>query len=442
MPTSRRNFLKTSVSAASALHFASPYILGANKAKKYRTALIGTGWWGMNLLTEAVKAGQSQVVALCDADDNQMAVAADELASLTADEPKQYRDFREMFDKEEIEIAIIASPDHWHALQSIEAVKHGAHVFLEKPTGHTIKESRAMVNAAREADRVVQVGLHRRIGPHHVSGMKFLKNPDNVGKIGMVRMFVHEGGGKDHPSPNTEPPKGLDWDLYCGPAPLRPFNRRIHPGGFRHFMDFANGTIGDWGVHWFDQLMWWTDEKAPRKVFSSGGRPIAGPVILNEKEQTSDTPDHQTAIFEFEGFTATWENQHFGRTEVDRHPFGCYFYGEKGVFHMGWKDGWTFYPTGGKPVIHEDPKFDHEGDGHNCAMLWRDFLDCIATGRRPVADAEIGHRSTNLSLLAVLSNKVGRSIQWDGEKEEILNDADANALLRREYRGEWVYPEP
>src|SRR5262249_5790116 len=147
-------------------------------------------------------------------------------------------------------------------------------VYVEKPTGHTIQESRAMLSAAREARRIVQVGLHRRIGPHHISGMKFLKE-GRVGRIGMVRMFAHGPGGKESPMPNSAPPKGVDWDLYCGPAPLRPFSRKIHPGGWRNFLDFANGTLGDWGVHWLDQVLWWTEEKFPRHVYSSGGRPIS-----------------------------------------------------------------------------------------------------------------------------------------------------------------------
>ena len=142
---------------------------------------------------EAIKGGQSKVVALCDVDRSQAEVCADEISAVTSDEPKLYQDYREMFEKEDIEIAIIATPDHWHALNTIEALNHGAHVFVEKPTGHTVKESRAIVSAAEQADRIVQVGLHRRIGPHHVSGMEFLKS-GQVGEIGMVRMFVHGGG--------------------------------------------------------------------------------------------------------------------------------------------------------------------------------------------------------------------------------------------------------
>jgi hypothetical protein len=146
-----------------------------------------------------------------------------------------------------------------------------------------------MVKAARAHERTVQVGMHRRIGPHHVSGMKFLKE-GVAGEIGMIRAFAHSPGGVETPTPNDPVPMNLDWDLYCGPAPLRPFNKRIHPGGFRNYLDFANGILGDWGVHWLDQILWWSEEKHPKTIFSAGGRPVKGPVVLNEKEQTSDSP--------------------------------------------------------------------------------------------------------------------------------------------------------
>ena len=254
----RRHFVRSTGAAAAATLAQAPFILAADKSpKRYRTALIGSGWWGMNILREALSLGQTQVVALCDVDKDALEISAEEVEDMTGEKPRIYKDFRELLPNEKPEIVINATPDHWHALISIAAVESGAHVFLEKPTGHTIQESRAVLNATRQTDRVVQVGLHRRIGPHHVSGMKFLKD-GGAGTIGSVRMFVQSRGGTEQPSPNSAPPKGMDWDMYCGPAPLRPFNRKIHPGGFRNFLDFANGTLGDWGVHWLDQVLWWT----------------------------------------------------------------------------------------------------------------------------------------------------------------------------------------
>jgi predicted dehydrogenase len=417
----RRTFLSTS---------AAP-LLAAQGARKYRTALVGTGWWGMNILRAAMAAGESKVVALCDVDRNQLDPAAEEVTRLSGDTPKKYGDYREMLHAEKPDICIVATPDHWHALATIAAVRVGAHVYVEKPISHTILEGRAMVDAARAADRVVQVGLHRRVSPHNKSGMEFLKS-GKAGKIGMVRAFVHYPGGAGTRTPDSPPPAGLDWDFWCGPAPLKPYNKAIHPKGFRAYLDYANGTLGDWGVHWMDQILWWTEEKYPRRVFSTSARHI--------KTDQTDAPDTQVASFEFESFTAVWEHRQYAGNEAEKTNIGCYFYGTEGTFHLGWLDGWTFYPSNrNKPVVHEEPKL-HKPDMQNIPELWTDFLDAIKTGRRPVNDIESGHRSTSMSLLGMLSAKAGRSLQWDGAREVVVGDAAANKLLRRDYRGPWKYP--
>ena len=450
MTLNRRSFLRST--AAAGLTLAAPAIIGAaeqpKSGKQYRTALIGTGWWGMNILREAVAAGQSQVVALCDVDQRMLNNAADEVEKLTGATPKKYGDYRELLDKEKPEIAIVGTPDHWHPLQTIAAVQAGAHVYVEKPICHTIGEGRAMVNAARATGRVVQAGTHRRVSPHNVAGREFILS-GKLGKIGMIRSFVHYGGGPEKPRKNTEPPQELDWDMWCGPAPLRPFNGDpnnpwsggIHPRGFRQYLDYANGTLGDWGIHWMDQILWITGAKWPKKVFSTGGRPIKGAPLLTKEEQTSDAPDHQVAVFEFDGFTLSWEHRQFAGNNAEKgETVGCYFYGTEGTFHMGWRDGAVFYPVDGrKEPIRFAPQL-HQPDEQNIQELWADFLQAIKTGQRPVCDIEEVQRSTNVSLLGMLALKLGRSVQWDGEKETIVGDDEANKLLRREYRVPWVYP--
>jgi len=435
----RRQFLKTSAAAGVALA-AWPILRADTPARKYRTALIGCGWWGNNILTEAMASGSCPIVGLCDVDRRHLDRTAERVQKLTGDQPKLYRDYRDLLDQQKPDIVIVGTPDHWHALPTIAAVKAGAHVYVEKPISHTIAEGRAMVNAARAAGRVVQVGTHRRVSPHNVSGREFLR-AGKAGKIGMVRCFVHYGGGPETPQKNVEPPRELDWDMWCGPAPLRPFNPRIHPKGFRNFLDYANGTLGDWGIHWLDQVLWITDEKHPRKVFSHGGRPVKGPAVCTKDEQTSDAPDHQVATWEFESLTVQWEHRLFAGNNAEKgENVGCYFYGTKGTFHMGWQDGWTFYPVNkNEPVLHEDARLG-QPDGQNIKELWADFLDAIQTGRKPVCDIEEIHRSTCCALLGMLSYKLGRSILWDGAKETIIGDPDANQLLRRDYRGPWQYP--
>ncbi|HPD47218.1 MAG TPA: Gfo/Idh/MocA family oxidoreductase [Anaerohalosphaeraceae bacterium] len=430
MSIDRRSFVKGTL--ASGMSFmVAPSLLRAKAGTKYRTVVIGSGWWGMNIATVAIESGRCELAALCDVDTNQLDPAATRVEKLTGRAPKKYKDFRECLAQERPDIAIVATPDHWHPLCTIAAVEAGAHVYVEKPIGHTVCEGRAMVKAARANNRVVQVGTHRRVSPHNVSGMKFLKE-GGAGDIGMVRCFVHYGGGPGQVTPDSEPPAGLDWDMWCGPGPLRPFNRRIHPRGFRRFLDYANGQLGDWGIHWLDQVLWWTEEKWPKAVSSVAARHIL--------RDNTDCPDTQVVQYEFESFTCTWEHRLYAANNAEKHNIGAYFYGTKGTFHMGWQDGWTFYPASGREAIrHEDPQLD-KPDDQNIRGLWADFLSCIETGRRPVCDIEIGHRSTNMALLGMLSYKVGRSIRWDGEKEVIIGDPEANKLLKREYRKPWVYP--
>jgi len=430
MSINRRNFLKGSVAAAMGLGV--PKIISAGKNKTYRTALIGSGWWGMNITRVALQSGRCKIIALCDVDSNLLNTAADKIEKLTGHKPIKYKDYRELLEKEKPEISIVATPDHWHPLITIAAVRAGADVFVEKPIGHTINEGRAMVKAARDSGRVVQVDLHRRVSPHNVSAIKFL-NEGRAGKIGMVRAFVHYPGGAGKITPDCEPPEGLDWDFWCGPAPFRAFNRRIHPKGFRQFLDYANGQLGDWGVHWMDQILWWTEEKYPKTVSSTGARHI--------KRDNTDAPDTQVVSYEFESFTATWEHRLYAGNNAEKHNLGCYFYGTEGTLHIGWHDGWTFYPANkNEKIIHEEAQL-RQPDGQNIPELWANFLEAIELRTRPVCDIEIGHRSTNMSLLGMLSYKIGRSIKWDGENEVIIDDAEANELLAREYRKPWIYPE-
>ncbi|HYF69329.1 MAG TPA: Gfo/Idh/MocA family oxidoreductase [Ohtaekwangia sp.] len=427
----RREFIRNTALFTTAI-VTAPLIKVMGKEVRYNTALIGTGWWGMNILRCAIQSGQNKVIALCDVDDNQIKTCLEAVKKITSDAPKLYKDYRELLSKEKLQIVIVATPDHWHPLITIAALYAGAHVYVEKPISHTINEGKAMVKAARDTQGIVQVGTHRRVSPHNVSGIRFLKS-GKAGKIGMVRSFVHYPGNVGIITPDSEAPSGLDWNMWCGPAPLKPFNTKIHPKGFRQFLDYANGTLGDWGIHWLDQILMWTEEKHPQKIYSTAERFI--------KRDNTDAPDTQNVIYEFEDFTATWEHRQYAANGAEHSNIGCYFYGTEGTFHMGWLDGWTFFPSDDKkPIIHEEAQLDAP-DHQNISALWQNFIDAIKNKTLPVCDIEIGQRSTNMSLLGMLSAKIGRSISWDGEKGVVENDDDANKLLSRAYRGEWKYPE-
>lgn len=427
----RRQFVKTTASATASIS-ALPLFASTFNNKKYRLGLIGSGWWGMNILREAIRSQRIKVVGLCDVDERALRKVAGEVKQLNGDEPKHYKDFRELVDKENLDMVIVATPDHWHALNAIYAIKKGCHVFLEKPIGHTINEGKAILKAARDYRKVVQVDTHRRVSPHNISAMDFLKS-GKVGKISSVKCFVNYNQNAGSKTPNEKPPAELDWDMWCGPAPYTPYNPKIHPKGFRQFLDYANGQIGDWGIHWFDQVLWWTEERAPKSVFSTGGRFV--------KEDNADAPDTQYALYEFESFNLHWEHKLTAANANESHNVGCYFYGTEGTLHLGWRDGWTFYPSKkSQSKIQVEAKLN-EPDLQNIKGLWSDFLQAVETGNRPVCDIENGHLATNISLLGMLSYKLGRSIEWDGSKEIILNDPEANKLLYRDYRGEWEYPK-
>ena len=427
----RREFiLKSAAGGFAATAF--PNIILAKKHKVYTVALIGSGWWGMNILNTAIASGTVKVVGLCDVDQAQLDGALEKVKEQTGDKPKLYKDYREMLKKAKPEIVINATPDHWHALPTIDALKAGCHVYVEKPIGHTINEGKAMVAAQKKYGKVVQVGLHRHAAPHNKAGIEFLKS-GKAGDIKMVRAIIHYDYYDRQPRPNEEPPHGLDWDMYCGPSRLLDFNPRMHPRGFRNYLDFANGTIADWGVHWFDQILWWSEEKHPKTIYSTGGR-------FNE-DSTADVPDWQTATFEFENFTAEWEHRRIGGGKAEKHNIGVYFYGTEGTFHMGWQDGWTFYPSKkDAQEIHMDHTL-HQPDGQNIPELWADFIKAIETGSLPAANIESSHYATNMSLLAMMSYKLGRSFKWDGEKQNVVDDPEAEKLMQRTYRAPWEYPE-
>ena len=427
MSLNRRHFIK----AATASALAAPLILNAQKAKTYKTAIIGSGWWGMNIVGEAVASGECDLVAMCDVDENQLKIADKKLAKMTSKTAKHYKDYRELLANEKPDIVIVGSPDHWHALHTIAAIKAGADVYVEKPIGHTIYEGRAMVKAAREYERIVQVGTHRRVSPHNMAAIKFLQQ-GGAGTVGLIRAFVPNSGGTGRPTPDSKIPDGLDWDMWCGPAPYRPFNKSMHPKGFRQFLDYGNGVLGDWGIHWLDHVQWWSGEKYPKSVHSLAARHI--------KQDSTDAPDTQVVHYEFDDFFVTWEHRRYGGNASEKHPIGIYFYGDKGIVHIGFHDGWTFYPTNENDQIIHEPSQHHPPNEQNIKELWADFMASIKSRQKPVCDIEIGHYSTNLSLLGMLSAKVGRKIFWDGEKEVVLNDPEANTFLKREYRAPWVYP--
>jgi predicted dehydrogenase len=362
--------------------------------------------------------------------------------------PRTYSDYREMLKEKDLDIVLIATPDHWHALPMIAAVEAGADIYVQKPISVDVIEGQAMLAAARKHKRVVQVGTQRRSTPHLIEARDQIIKEGKLGKIGLVEIYCYYGGGGGHDPEDSDPPEYLDWDMWTGPAPMLPYNRMKHPRGWRSFMEYGNGTVGDMCIHMFDMARWMLDLGAPRTVSSSGG-------IQMFKGRKANISDTQTAVFDYKDLQIVWQHRRWGQPpDPKRFPWGAMFYGDKGTLEASVM-GYHFTPSGGGEPIHKDVTYEldqypedrteKELEKHVAPAIrahMKDLLSAIATRGRPVADIEQGYISTTACILANMSMKLGRSFTWDNDAGRIVGDEEANRQLRRPYRAPWVHPEP
>ena len=426
---------------------AGPQIARAAEETK-RVGLIGCGWYGKSDLFRLIQVAPVEVVSLCDVDSKMLSDAADLVASRQSSKkkPRTYSDYRQMLAEKDLDIVLVGTPDHWHALPMIAAIESGADVYVQKPVSVDAVEGQAMVAAARKHQRVVQVGLERRTTPHLIEARNEIVQAGKLGTVGLVEIYCYFNGGAPNP-PDTAPPPNLDYEMWTGPAPMRPYNVMVHPRGWRNFMEYGNGTLGDMGVHMLDMTRWMLDLGWPISVSSSGG-------ILIHKGGKANIADTQTAIFDFGNLQVVWEHRTWEDAPDPNYYWGANFHGDKGLLKAS-VHCYDFIPRGGGRRIHKDvtteldqyPEDRTEKDIETiCAPANRgamqNFMSCIASRGRPVADIEEGHISTASCILANMSMKLGRSLRWDSQNAQVIGDAEANALLRRPYRAPWRHPEP
>jgi predicted dehydrogenase len=444
----RREFLKLSSTAGLALCAASNYAADLAGEKK-RVGVIGCGWYGKNDLFRLIQVAPVEVVSLCDVDRNMLNAAADMTATRQASKkrPRTYHDYREMLKEKDLDIVLVATPDHWHALAMIAAVQSGVDVYVQKPISADILEGQAMLAAARKHQRVVQVGTQRRSTPHLIEARDRFVKTGKLGTVGLVEICCYYPmRTRENPPPAT-PPDNLDYDLWTGPAPLRPYTHLVHPRGWRGFMECGNGIVGDMCIHMFDMTRWMLGLGWPRSVSSSGG-------ILVDKKSISNISDTQSAVFDYGDLQVVWQHRTWGTQPDPQYPWSAILYGDKGTLKASIMS-YDFIPKGDGQPIHGDvvyeldqyPEDRTEKDlEKHCSPAtrghMRDFLSCIASRGRPVADIEEGYISTTSCILANLSMKLGRSLVWDSAAGQVKGDDEANALLRRPYRAPWIHPEP
>jgi len=444
----RRDFLKKTAAAFAASRVPGSFYQAGQAARK-RVGLIGTGWYGKTDLLRMIQVAPVEVVSLCDVDKRMLSEAAALVASrqLSKKTPRTYSDYRQMLSARDLDIVLIVPPDHWHALPMIEAVRLGMDVWVQKPISVDVPEGQAMLAAARKYKRVVQVGMQRRSTPHLVTARDRVIREGRLGKIGLVEIYCYYHMRARENPPDTQPPEYLDYEMWTGPAPMRPYNALVHPRSWRAFMEYGNGIMGDMCVHMLDMVRWMLDLGMPTRISSSGG-------ILVDKNSKANITDTQTATFDFDTLKVVWTHRSYGDAPDPKYPWGATFYGEKGTLKASVM-GYDFNVEGkAEPEIHEDvvyelDKFPEDRtekdlERHVAPAIrahMKNFLECVETRRLPVADIEQGYMSTSACILANLSMRLGRSLQWDHAKGVVVGDEEANRLLRRPYRSPWVHPD-
>lgn len=437
MSLDRRQFLAATLGAV-------PYA----DQKARRVGLIGSGWYGKADLLRLIQVAPVEVVSLCDVDRRMVAEAAEIVATRQASKkkPRTYHDYRDMLKEKDLDIVLIATPDHWHALPMIAAVESGVDVYVQKPISVDVIEGEAMVAAARRTGRVVQVGTQRRSTPHIIEALDTIVKPGKLGKVAMVETCCYYPMRPHGDPPDTAPPPYLDYDFWTGPAPMRPYNAWVHPRRWREFMEYGNGIIGDMGIHMFDMARWMLGLGWPKRISSSAG-------ILMDRASKANISDTQTATFDFGSMQIVWQHRTWGAPPDPKYTWAATFYGDKGTLKVS-VYSYDFIPMQGPPVhrdvVYEldqypEDKTERELERHVAPAIRRhmqNLLAAIDSRGKPVADIEEGYISTACCIMANLSAKLGRSLAWDPQARRVVGDEEANRLLRRPYRGPWVHPEP
>jgi predicted dehydrogenase len=443
----RRNFVEAiGVSAGAATVLGAAALAHAPSAnEKIQLGLIGAGSRGNQLLDSFLRQHDVEIVAIADVDDRHAGEACERIKKEKGNIPHTARDYRAMLDRKELDAVIIATPDHWHALPSIQAVMAGKDVYVEKPVAHNVAEGQAMLRAARKTGKIMAVGTQQRSSSHFQKAVEIVRS-GKLGKVFWVQTWNYEnisptGLGR---YPDSEAPSSVDYERWLGPAPQHAFNPNRFHLLFRWFFDYAGGMMSDWGVHLNDIVIWALNSKGPRSVYTTGG--------IFTSDDDRDTPDTMQVVYEFPECTLTYSMRKGNGLKQNGHDYGILFCGTDGSLLLD-RRGFEVIPDHvvlpyGIKLVHGDRPIRKIGlkpekakgvDGQDPHV--RNFLDCLKSRALPTCDIEIAHRSTNTCHLGNISYKLGRKLEWDAEAERFKNDPEADALLTREPRKGYELPQ-
>ncbi len=442
MPTSRRQFLQntTQLAASAGLTTLLPQQLltpprRLSAADTVSVGLIGCNSMGWADLTSMLKHPGVRCLALCDVDQNVLnrrAADLEKLAAPSAPKATLYSDFRNLLENKAIDAVIVGTPDHWHCLPTVYACQAGKDVYVEKPLANSIEECNLMVSAAQKHARIVQVGQWQRSGIHWKNALDFVHS-GQIGKVRSVKTWAFMSYGKTFPVLPDEPvPTGVDYDMWLGPAPKRPFNRNRFHGSFRYFWDYAGGLMTDWGAHMIDVGLWGMGATTPKSVASVGGR-------FGFPDHAGETPDTMQVLFDFGTFPLLWEQSlGTGRGPYDR-DHGVAFIGNLGTVVID-RGKWEVLPEveGGKYLMPAIPP--QYGDGKDLDRHTLNFIDCVRSRQQPNCPASVGRNVAVNAQLGNMAHRLGQSLVWDDANSRVMNDPTANTLVKAHYRSPWTVP--
>jgi predicted dehydrogenase len=395
---------------------------------KVRIGMIGCGGISVADSNAFLSHPECEIVSICDVDDAMIGTTLERLDKLRGMKPDTVKDYRRVVDRKDIDVVLVCTPDHWHALPAIAAMQAGKDVYVEKPLATSVLESRAVRDAARQTKRVVQMGTHWRSGPHYAEAVEMVQS-GKIGKVRQVRCFAYLDWVTDCGNPPDSPvPAGVDYDMWLGPAPLRPFNKNRFHFNFRWFWDYGGGLMTDWGVHLINIALWAMGPEWPKSVISSGGKYAL--------QDNTETPDTQIAVYDFPSYTLIWEHAVQCGLGPDRREHAVVFTGSDATLIVD-MSGWELIAEPKKRTSVVEMKRRYVVDEKVRAAHAGNFLDCVKSRQQPVENLEVGYHVTAVAQLGNVALRSKSRIEWDAANEKVIGNDVANGLLFRGYRAPW-----
>ncbi|WP_282161324.1 Gfo/Idh/MocA family protein [Ulvibacterium marinum] len=447
MYQNRRNFIKKSslALAGTGAAFAFPMELLATMRKRVgpndriNVGVIGCKGMGFSDLSSMLKISETNVIALCDVDENVLESRTADLEKAGIKKPKWYKDYRQLLENKDIDVVIIGTPDHWHCLQLTDALQAGKDVYCEKPIANSIEEADIMLNYVNSSDRMVQIGQWQRSQPHFVDAINFVHS-GKLGEIRLAKAWAYQGWMKPVPVVADEAvPKGVDYNMWLGPAQQRAFNTNRFHFNFRWFWDYAGGLMTDWGVHLIDYALYGMKAGRPKSVMALGGK-FAYP------DDASETPDTLQTVFEYDGFSILWEHA----TGIDGGNYGrnhgISFIGNNGTLVLD-RNGWEVIPETsfngwGKERTPKMEAILKDKDGVSGLDLHTvNFIDAVKArdASKLTAPIQVGYDAALVSHMGNVAFKTGNRIYWDTANGK-FKEEEANKYMKANYQNGWKLP--